>query len=102
MIEINEYFKRKIKSVIALCMDLKVEELYFFGSSINGEFIYGKSDLDIYVKIKKENVKNLVRLSKELRKLYNCRIDVFCSIWQTDQKLLDHIIRNNVLVYKKK
>lgn len=60
-------FSARIVEVQELCKQLEIDELYFFGSSINGTFVEETSDLDILVDTSIKNIKNIVRLSFELR-----------------------------------
>jgi predicted nucleotidyltransferase len=63
------YFTPKLDEVCKICKLLKINELHFFGSSINGKFIPGKSDLDVLVDTDEADIKNVVRLRacKKLR-----------------------------------
>lgn len=100
MRKIDAYFEGKIEQVQAICADLSIEELYFFGSACNGKFVQGKSDLDIFIKTSVENEKNLVRLSVELSKLYNCSVDTFHMNWAMHPEIQEHLDNNKILVYK--
>jgi len=98
MREIDVYFEGKIEQVHAICADLSIEELYFFGSSCNGKFIQGKSDLDILINTSVENEKNLVKLSAELSKLFDCSVDVFHMNWSMHPEIQEHLDACKILV----
>ena len=100
--KIDNLFSSRLPEVQNLCRQLEIDELYFFGSSINGKFIKGKSDLDILVDTSKENIKNIARLNFELRKLFGCSIDIFHKKWRKHKELEDYLKMNKVLIYKRK
>jgi len=99
MKRIDTYFIGQIDQVKTLCEELSIEELYFFGSACNGKFIQGKSDLDILIKTSIENEKNLVKLSAELSKLFNCPVDVFHMNWAIHPEIQEYLDAYKVLVY---
>ena len=101
-VTIAPLFASRLQEVQSLCGHLEIEELYFFGSSINGKFIEGKSDLDIFVNTSEKNIKNIVRLSYELRKMFGCSVDVFHKKWRTHSEIEEHLKDNKLLIYKRK
>lgn len=96
------YFTPKLDEVYKICKLLKINKLYFFGSSINGKFIPGKSDLDVLVDTDDAHIKNVVRLNVELSKIYGCKVDLFHTRWDMNQELTDYLKENKVLIYKGK
>jgi len=102
MIMIAPYFTTKLDEVYKICNQLTINELYFFGSSINGKFIQGKSDLDILVDTDDSHIKNVVRLNVELSRIYGCKVDIFHTKWKMHQELNDYLKENKVLVFKRK
>jgi predicted nucleotidyltransferase len=96
------YFTQKLNEVCKICKLLKINELYFFGSSINGKFIPGKSDLDVLVDTDDADIKNVVRLNVELSKIYACKVDLFHKKWKMNQELVDYLKENKVLIYERK
>lgn len=98
---VNVIFTSKLEDVFKLCEKLNIEELYFFGSSINGRFVNGKSDLDILVDTSISNKKNIVRLGIELRKMFKCSVDIFHKKWQKHIELEEYLSTNKILIYKK-
>lgn len=100
--EVNTLFLSKLSEVQNLCEKLEIDELYFFGSSINGKFVEGKSDLDVLVDTSKENIKSIVRLNFELKKMFGCSIDIFHKKWNKHNELEDYLKMNKKLIYKRK
>lgn len=100
--EIPSLFSSKLSEVQSLCEQLEIDELYFFGSSINGKFVEGKSDLDILVDTSRENIKNIVRLNFELKRMFGCSIDIFHKKWKRHKELEDYLKMNKKLIYKRK
>ena len=98
---VNKIFTTKLEDVFKICEKLDIEELFFFGSSINGKFVNGKSDLDILVDTTSKNKKNVVRLGIELRELFKCPVDVFHKKWANHRELMEYLNSNKILIYKK-
>ena len=98
---IESIFQSNRKTIRELCKKYEVEKLYFFGSSVNGKFVEGKSDLDIYIEIPIEKIKNLVRLKNEFRKIFKCPIDMFHESWIRHTELQKYIAEQKVLIYEK-
>lgn len=98
--ELDKSLQDKIPEVHLLCESLNIKELYFFGSSVNGNFIPGKSDIDVIVYTEPEHIKNIVRLNFGLKKIFNCYIDIFHKHWKKNDELRKHFLANKVLVYK--
>lgn len=96
------YFIPNLDEVYTICKLLNIDELYFFGSSINEKFIPGKSDLDVLVHTDDVDIKNIVRLNVELSKIYGCKVDLFHMKWNMNQELIDYLKENKVLIYKRK
>jgi predicted nucleotidyltransferase len=99
---IAPHFASKLNEVYRLCECLAINELYFFGSSINGKFILGKSDLDVLVDTDDEDMKNVVRLNIELNKIYGCKVDLFHAKWKNHHELMDYLKENKELIFKRK
>ncbi len=98
--ELDKSIEEKIPDVQNLCKRLNIVELYFFGSSVNGNFVPGKSDIDVLVYTQPEHIKNIVRLNFELKKIFNCPIDIFHKHWKKTDEFKKHLILNKVLIYK--
>jgi predicted nucleotidyltransferase len=98
---IDPFFQPRLHEVIELCEILNVEELYFFGSSINGKFKVGTSDLDILVNTSSENITCIAKLNIGLRTIFNCDIDIFHVKWIINEELIEYLKENKVLIYKK-
>ena len=97
---LDPFFEAKISELQSLCKELDVQELYFFGSAINGKFIPGKSDLDVWVDTGKGKHKNIVRLQVGLAKLFSCDVDIFHVNWPLDEELVEYLKENKLLVYQ--
>ncbi len=99
--KIHSSLKMKIQSIKDLCEEFDVHKLYFFGSSVNGNFIEGKSDLDIYLEIDKRNYPRIALFGYELKKIVNIEIDIFSEHWVLNEELSNYIHENKVLIYQK-
>ncbi len=99
--EIAPLFASRLDEVKVLCEQLNIEELFFFGSSINGQFVEGKSDLDVLVNTDNEYMKSIVKLNIELRKMFGCSVDIFHTKWKKHQELKEYLKENKVLIYKR-
>ena len=102
MEKVDRFFMDKIEEVYSLCKKLEILELYFFGSAVNGKYIVGQSDLDILVNTEPHLVKNLVKLSIGLKKIYGCKVDTFHKRWRIPNELENHLAEFKVLIYQDK
>ena len=102
MKEVDPYFQNGLEDLIQLCQELAIEELYFFGSAIDGRFMPGQSDLDVLVKTALSDISHIVPLSVGLRKIYGTPVDVFHSAWPLHPELAAYLLHNKVKVYPPK
>lgn len=97
----NLFIKEKLPKVRDIAKSLSINELYFFGSSVNGNFIVGSSDLDVFIKTDLSNIKSVVKLKIQLSKLFNCHVDIFHDAWSRHPELDEFIRQNKQLIYCK-
>ena len=98
---IDALIESKLERVQILCKKYDIKEMYFFGSSVNGKYTKGKSDLDIFIDTSEENMKNIVRFKIEMYQLFECDIDVFHKKWYKHKELEMYIQAHKVLIYRK-
>ena len=94
--------KRKLKDICLLCEELDIQELSFFGSSVNGKFVEGKSDIDCFVKTRPEDIRKVVQLEFKLRKMFNTKIDIFHAEWELHPEIKEYIENNKLIVFQAK
>lgn len=102
MIALNPYFEPKLPLLYELCEKIGVEELYFFGSSIDGRFDLTKSDLDVLVTFCDGKIANIVQLKRGLNRIYGVSIDVFCPQWIVHPEMQDYLSVNKLLLFHRR
>ena len=100
MQKLHDSIKIKLNEIRQLCVMLNIQEFSLFGSSVNGNFQEGKSDIDCFIKTKPEDIHKIVRLEFELRKMFNTKIDIFHSAWNLHPEIEKYIERNKFVIFK--
>lgn len=97
---LHPYFLQNLSEIHRLCEQWKIEELYFFGSAVNGRFMPGTSDLDILVKTDRAHISHLVPFGNALRELCACKVDVLHTDWPLAADMAEHLATGKLLVYQ--
>ena len=100
MMKIHNSIKKRINEIRLLCNKLNIQEFSLFGSTINGEFQEGKSDIDCLVKTRSEDVYKIVLLEFELKKMFNTKIDIFHSDWHLHPEIAEYIEKNKLIIFQ--
>ncbi|QMW03204.1 nucleotidyltransferase family protein [Spirosoma foliorum] len=80
---LHPYFSARLPAIRAVCQAHGVNKLYAFGSIVDGRFIEGKSDIDLFVELRTNSpeikARTLLLLWIDLQRILNCDVDLLTS-----------------------